>query len=97
MLNILVCTAQDSELHLRQLAFKYCLTDELSKIFSGSGVCVIRESHTQNWRQNDFFSLGAMKFLMKAESDGGIPAPDRVLESVVFANDSCLKTKIRKM
>ena len=81
MLNILVCTAQDSELHLRQLAFKYCLTDELSKIFSG----------------NDFFSLGAMKFLMKAESDGGIPAPDRVLESVVFANDSCLKTKIRKM
>ena len=63
-------------------------------------VCTIAKSRQccpgpRTFRQWDFFSLGAIKLLMKAERDGGIPVLVRLLElSVVLANDICFdKTK----
>lgn len=46
-----------------------------------------RRRPRKEWHQLDFLSFGAMKLLMKADRDGGIPAFARLLDKVLFTND----------
>ena len=61
-----------------------------------SDVSLVFKWPHQMWRQKDFLSLGAIKLLMKAERDGGIPVFVRPLESVVFVKEICFRNKENK-